>query len=62
MYSHDLEKRQQLHRTGQLAKLSRDETYSLRDPRKPSSPRSSQSGKLPVAPQAEQGEWSPTAG
>lgn len=58
MYAHDLEKRQQLFHSGQLKPLSPEETYSLQDPRKPSSPRSSQSAKLPVAPQADEGECS----
>lgn len=53
MYAHDLEKRQQAFRSGELKPLSRSETYSLTDPRKPSSPTSSQKGKLPFAPQAD---------
>ncbi|CAO1618943.1 unnamed protein product [Sympodiomycopsis kandeliae] len=53
MYAHDLEKRQQLFHRGQLKPLSPDQTYSLQDPRKPSSPKSSQMGKLPVAPQGD---------
>lgn len=38
MYAHDLEKRQQLFRSGQLRKLSAAQTYSEKDPRKPSGP------------------------
>lgn len=54
MYSHDLEKRQQDYHSGKLKPLKRDETYSLHDFRKPSSPKSSQMGKLPFAPQGEE--------
>ncbi|CAO1628630.1 unnamed protein product [Parajaminaea phylloscopi] len=38
MFAHDLEKRQQLVRSGQRPKLSASETYSEKDPRKPSGP------------------------
>lgn len=38
MYAHDLEKRQQLFRTGKKAKLPPAKTYSEKDPRKPSGP------------------------
>lgn len=38
MYAHDLEKRQQLFRTGQRAQLPASSTYSDKDPRKPSGP------------------------
>lgn len=48
--------RQQSFRNGQRKPLPRDQTYSLVDPRRPSSPTSSQRGKLPFAPQGEDGE------
>ncbi len=59
MLAHDLEKRQQLFRSGERKKLAKEETYNMsqisswRDLVRPSSPTSSQRGKLPFAPQAE---------
>lgn len=53
MYAHDLEKRQHEFQAGRIKPLKKEETYSLTDWTKPSSPKSSQQGKLPFAPQGD---------
>ncbi|KDN53521.1 hypothetical protein K437DRAFT_674 [Tilletiaria anomala UBC 951] len=59
MLAHDLEKRQHAFASGELKKLTKEETYNLgeirgwKDLARPSSPSSSQRNKLPFAPQGE---------